>query len=133
MSVPAVPAFFHNVWPVATGATFGQVIAQIENWRSPWLAAVVTGAVVQIAIALLRSWFAERRDLLQTMKAMLAEQRETYLAFIENEKKERHQMANRAAKAELRLHMKEAGVPANRIPAEPPPLYDVEHDGQGTR
>jgi hypothetical protein len=124
MSHPAATllAVFHQLWPVGMGATLGQVVAQTEQWRYPWVAAIVTGALVQIAIALLRSWFNERRDLLQTMKAMLGEQRATYLTFIDSEKDERHRMANRAASAELKLHMVRAGVPVNRLP-DPAPLY----------
>ncbi len=121
-SVTAVVAVLHQIWPVATGATFGQIVAQAEQWRYPWVAAVVTGALVQVLIFLLRSWFSERRDLLQTMRAMLGEQREYLHGVINNEKQERHDMANRAAKAELKLRMVEAGVPLSKI-RDADPLY----------
>ncbi len=133
MSVPFVPALvalFHNVWPVATGATFGEVIAEAEKWRYPWLAAIVTGALVQIMIALLRAWFTERRDLLNTMKAMLGEQRETYLTFINAEKEERHAVANRAHKAELKAHMLAAGVPVDELPRQVTNIYPEKKDRQ---
>lgn len=124
-------AVLQQIWPVGTGATFGQIVAQTEQWRSPVLVAVITGALVQVLIFLLRSYFTERRDLLHTMREMLAEQR-TYLhGLLNNEKQERHDMANRAAKAELKLSLLAAGVPLSRL-IDPPDLYperkEKKHD-----
>ncbi len=119
---PFLPTLFHNVWPVGIGVAIGEFTAEAANWHSPWLAAIVTGAIVQIVIALMRAWFTERRDLMQTMTKLLDEQRMYWGDLVRAEKDERHQMANRAAKAEMRLFVLTHGVPANQI-KEPPPLY----------
>jgi|SRR5215831_4333556 len=130
---PALTTLFHNVWPVGLGVSIGEVTAEAAQWHSPWLAAIVTGAVVQIVIALMRAWFTERRDLMQTMTKLLDEQRTYWGDLVRNEKEERHQMANRAAKAEMKLFVLTHGVPASQI-KEPPALYpEVEDQSNADR
>lgn len=124
---PGLTDLFHNVWPVGIGVTLGNSVSQAADWHNPWLTAALTGALVQVLIALLRSWFSERRDLLQTMKQMLGEQRQYLHDIISTEKRERHDMANRAQVAEFKLALVARGVPLDQLPT-PVPLYPEKED-----
>jgi hypothetical protein len=126
MSLPIVPtltAVLHHVWPAVTGLAVGDVVANIEQWKSPTLAAVIAASILQLLIAVFRAYFTERREVIQAWKEMQSEQRASYLAFLESEKQERHAMANRVAKAEMRLLLLKSGVPPARMP-EIPDIYE---------
>jgi hypothetical protein len=118
-----------NVWPVGLGALTGDVVAQSAQWARPGLIAILSGAVLQLLIALLRSLFTERRDVLATLRDMLREQREATLARDFAEKRVRHDLANRAHVAEMKLHLLAAGVPPNELPPVRP-LYDISAEDQ---
>lgn len=116
-----------NVWPVGLGAFTGDVVATSAQWTRPGIIAIATGAILQLLIALLRSLFTERRDVLATLRDMLREQREAQQARDFAEKRVRHDLANRAHIAEMKLHLLAAGVPAHELPPVKP-LYDLESE-----
>lgn len=122
---PGLTLFFSNVWPVGLGAATGNAVAQSAEWRYPWLAAVLSGAVLQLLIALLRNLFTERRDVLAALRDMLREQRESQQNRELNERRVRHELANRAHVAELKLYMVASGTPFDKLP-HVKPLYDLD-------
>jgi hypothetical protein len=114
-----------NAWPVGIGAAAGDVVASAADFRYPIIAAMLSGAVVQLLIALLRSLFSERRDVLATMREMLKERDESTLIRQKEEQRMRHELANRAHVAEMRQALLDVGVAREDLPPIKP-LYNID-------
>jgi len=129
----AASKLFSHSWPITIGSGVAFLVTEAAAWTHPAVVAVLTGALVQVFIALMRNWFTERRELLSTLRDMLREQRQhVHEMLLQREKEERHSLANRASEAELKLHLLRAGVPWEELPSTPP-LYrkpDQEGDDQ---
>lgn len=118
-----------NAWPVALGALTGDVVATSAEWTRPGLIAVMTGALVQIFIAFMRSAFSERKDTMNALKDLLREQRLAAQQVDRTAKRVRHELANRANHAELKASLLEEGVPLDRVRdrlTRMKPLYDLD-------
>lgn len=125
--VASLLTFFSNVWPVGLGATLGQSVAVSADWAHPWMVAVLSGAVVQLLIALLRSLFTERRDVLATLRDMLKAKDETEMVKEHEQQRIRHELANRTFVAEMRWQMVEDGVPVEEVRRRPiRPIYNID-------
>lgn len=125
--VASLLTFLSNVWPVGLGATLGQGVALSAEWVHPWLIAVLSGAVVQLLIALLRNLFTERRDVLATLREMLKAMDESEMVRLHEEQRVRHELANRTYAAEMRFQMVEDGVPIEEVRKRPiRPIYDID-------
>lgn len=123
----SVLTFLSNVWPVGLGATTGQTVALAADWAHPWLIAVLSGAVVQLLIALLRSLFTERRDVLATLRDMLKAREETEFIKAREEQRMRHELANRTHISEMRWAMLDSGVPYEEVKRKNiKPIYDID-------
>lgn len=133
--VASMLTFLSNVWPVGLGATLGQSVALSADWAHPWLIAVLSGAVVQLLIALLRSLFTERRDVLATLRDMLKAKDETEMVKEHEQQRVRHDLANRTYIAEMRWQMVEDGVPVEEVMRRKiRPIYDIDaEDGAEER
>lgn len=118
----AAAKFFSHVWPIPAGGAAGFLVIEATTWTHPAVVAVLTGALVQVFIALMRNWFTERRELLSTLRDMLHEQRQYVHSMLQQEQAERHALANRANKAEIELTLIKAGVPLDDLP-DVTPLY----------
>lgn len=114
-----------NAWPVVLGALTGDAVATSAQWARPGLIAVMSGAILQLLIALLRNLFTERRDVLNTLRDMLKEQREAVHTVEVSARRIRHDMANRTHAAEMQLALLARGVPFDQLP-HVKPLYDLE-------
>lgn len=114
---------FSHGWPVAIGSAASFLVTEATVWTHPAVVAVLTGALVQVFIALMRNWFTERRELLTTLRDMLQEQRRYVHDMLREDQQHRHQLVNRAADAEMKLHLLSHGVPWDDLP-NMPPLYD---------
>lgn len=115
-------------WPISIGSAFAYIITEATPWTHPAVVAVLTGALVQVFIALMRNWFTERRELLTTLRDMLHEQRKYVHDMLLEDKEERHQLANRANRAELHLKLIGAGVRYEDLPPIPPLYKEAEHN-----
>lgn len=127
--LPSGALFMSNAWPVALGALTGDVVATSAEWTRPGLIAVMTGALVQIFIAFMRSAFSERKDTMNALKDLLREQRLAAQQVDRTAKRVRHELANRANRAELKASLLEEGVPLERVRdrlSRIPPLYDLD-------
>lgn len=122
---PAAALFFANVWPVGVGALSGEAITQAVDFRYPWVAAMLSGAALQLLIALLRSLFHERRDVMAAMREMMKAADESRMIREAEAQRIRHDLANRAHKAEIGLYLVHSGVPVDDLP-EVRPLYDID-------
>ena len=118
----AVSKLFSHGWPISLGSAAAFIVSEATTWTHPAVIAVLTGALVQVFIALMRNWFTERRELLITLRDMLQEQRKYVHDMLQEDKDERHQLANRANRAELQMKLIEAGVPFSDLPPVTP-LY----------
>lgn len=121
--------FMSNAWPVVVGALTGDVVATSAEWTRPGLIAVMTGALVQIFIAFMRSAFSERKDTMNALKDLLREQRLAAQQVDRTARRVRHELANRANRAELKASLLEEGIPLERVRdklARIPPLYDLD-------
>ena len=121
--------FLSNAWPVVFGAGIGDVVATSAEWTRPGLIAVMSGAIVQLFIAFMRSSFAERRDTMNALKELLREQRLAAQQVDRTARRTRHELANRANRAELKAALLEEGVPLESVRARldrMPPLYNLD-------
>ncbi len=117
---------FSHGWPVSIGAAFAFLVTEATPWTHPAVVAVLTGALVQVFIALMRNWFTERRELLATLRDMLQEQRRYVHGMLLEEQADRHALANRASQAEMKLNLLAAGVAWEDLPTMPPLYKKVE-------
>jgi hypothetical protein len=124
----AASKLFSHGWPVSIGSAVGFIVSEATTWTHPAIIAVLTGALVQVFIALMRNWFTERRELLTTLRDMLHEQRRYVHDMLQEEKDDRHQLANRANKAELQLKLIAAGVPFEDLPPIQPLYKEAEQN-----
>lgn len=126
---PGGTILMSNVWPVALGALTGDVAATSAEWTRPGLIAVMSGALVQMFIAFMRNSFAERKDTMNALKDLLREQRLAAQQVDRTARRVRHELANRANRAELKASLLEEGVPLDRVRerlSRIPPLYDLD-------
>lgn len=118
-----------NVWPVVFGASIGDVVATSAEWTRPGLIAVMSGAIVQLFIHFMRNSFAERKDTMNALKDLLREQRLAAQQVDRTARRVRHELANRANRAELKAALLEEGLPLASVRARldrMPPLYDLD-------
>lgn len=121
--------FLSNLWPVIFGAGIGDVVATSAEWTRPGLIAVMSGAIVQLFIHFMRNSFAERKDTMNALKDLLREQRLAAQQVDRTARRVRHELANRANRAELKAALLEEGVPLESVRARldrTPPLYDLD-------
>jgi hypothetical protein len=121
--------FLSNLWPVAFGAGIGDVVATSAEWTRPGLIAVMSGAIVQLFIHFMRNSFAERKDTMNALKDLLREQRLAAQQVDRTARRVRHELANRANRAELKVALFEEGVPLESVRARlerMKPLYDLD-------
>jgi hypothetical protein len=114
-----------NLWPVALGGGIGDFVANSAAWQRPGLIAVMSGAILQLLIALMRSLFAERKDTMNAMREMLREQRVAMQGRDAVSRRTRHELANRAHVAELENHLLKNGMLPEQLPRIKP-LYDLD-------
>jgi hypothetical protein len=121
--------FLSNLWPVVFGAGIGDVVATSAEWTRPGLIAVMSGAIVQLFIHFMRNSFAERKDTMNALKDLLREQRLAAQQVDRTARRVRHELANRANRAELKAALLEEGVPLESVRARldrMKPLYDLD-------
>jgi hypothetical protein len=121
--------FLSNLWPVFFGAGIGDVVATSAEWTRPGLIAVMSGAIVQLFIHFMRNSFAERNDTMNALKDLLREQRLAAQQVDRTARRVRHELANRANRAELKATLLEEGVPLESVRARldrMKPLYDLD-------
>jgi hypothetical protein len=126
---PSGAIFMSNAWPVVLGALTGDVVATSAEWTRPGLIAVMSGALVQVFIHFMRNAFSERKDTMNALKDLLREQRLAAQQVDRTARRVRHELANRANRAELKASLLEEGVPLERVRdrlARIPPLYDLD-------
>lgn len=87
-----------------------------------WLLAILSGAIVQLIYLLVRNYFGERRDLLQEWKRMREDMRAYYQEQIANERnaklderRQKHELANRLYTAEMKLELIAQGLTLEEI------------------
>ena len=87
-----------------------------------WLLAILSGAIVQLIYLLVRNYFGERRDLLQEWKRMREDMRAYYQEQIANERnaklderRQKHELANRLHTAEMKLELIAQGLTLEEI------------------
>ncbi len=87
-----------------------------------WLLAILSGAIVQLIYLLVRNYFGERRDLLQEWKRMREDMRAYYQEQIANERnaklderRQKHELANRLHTAEMKLKLIAQGLTLEEI------------------
>jgi len=125
----ATSKLFSHSWPITIGSGVAYLVTEFTAWTHPAVVAVLSGALVQVFIALMRNWFAERRELLSTMQDMLREQRQHVHDMLQSEKDERHSLANRASQAEMKIYLLSQGVPFDELPNIPPLYKKADQDG----
>lgn len=108
--------------PTIVGASGGYGAISVADWRYPIVAFALVSGTIQLFIALMRSWFTERRELIETMKAMLLQQEQHFLNLIKQEKEERHDLANRLNTANWRVYCYKNNIPYE----EPPDIYETD-------
>ena len=121
--------FLSNLWPVVFGAGIGDVVATSAEWTRPGLIAVMSGAIVQLFIHFMRNSFAERKDTMNALKDLLREQRLAAQQVDRTARRVRHELANRANRAELKAALLEEGVPLESVRARldrMKPLYNLD-------
>lgn len=121
--------FLSNLWPVVFGAGIGDVVATSAEWTRPGLIAVMSGALVQLFIHFMRNAFTERRDTMNALKDLLREQRLVAQQLDRTARRTRHELANRAQRAELKVVLYEEGLPPERVTEKLkhiPPLYNLD-------
>jgi Zn-dependent protease with chaperone function len=116
---------FGNVWPVFFGAGVGETVANAGAWAHPGLTAVMSGAIVQLLIALLRSLFTERRDVMASMREMIKVRDEQEELRRAEDTRIRHELANQAHEAVWKVAI--LTPPPARLEDIPEiqPLYDI--------
>lgn len=118
-----------NLWPVIFGAGIGDVVATSAEWTRPGLIAVMSGAIVQLFIHFMRNSFAERKDTMNALKDLLREQRLAAQQVDRTARRVRHELANRANRAELKAALLEEGLSLESVRARldrMPPLYNLD-------
>lgn len=110
--------------PVALGTVGGAAAIQATDFRYPLASYALISLAIQLLIALLRSWFGERKELLATMKEQTAAVAESYRGIISQmelqrreDKLSRHAMANALSALSVERALLRAGVPKDEVPS----------------
>src|ERR1700755_2504114 len=107
--------FLSNAWPVIFAAGIGDVVATSAEWTRPGLIAVMSGAIVPLFIYFMRNSFAERKDTMNALKDLLREQRLAAQQVDRTARRVRHELANRANRAELKAALFDEGGPLESV------------------
>jgi hypothetical protein len=110
----------------------GGGIAAIEAapWAHPYAVYVLVSAVIQLFIALLRAWFGERREVIETLTRQIDRQEARFVKRLEEDAIIRHEQANQLQAQNYLIFCFQKGID----PVNPPkPLYDVEKEREHLR
>lgn len=83
---------FNNAYPLAIGAGVGELTISSADWKYPVVIYVAAGIFTQLAIAFLRNYFSERKDLLNAMETMRSNQAQHYQDMLNNERETRREL-----------------------------------------
>jgi Mg2+/citrate symporter len=116
-------AFGYYSTPITLGTSTGAMALQVTTFQYPLLAYVLISAVIQLVIALMRSWFSERRELHETMKQQTTSIADGYKELFQQietqraeDKRQRHAMANALSALSVERALLRHGVSPDKVP-----------------